>query len=72
MAGEISQFEEQEIMIAEGKLQMRIAGEGEPLLLLHGELGFPGWMKYHRALSEQFRVMAPSHPGYDGSDRLCM
>ena len=70
MAGEFSKFEEQAIVIPEGKIQMRIAGEGEPLLLLHGELGFPGWMRYHRTLSEQFRVMAPSHPGYDESDRL--
>ena len=30
MAGEFSKFEEQAIVIPEGKIQMRIAGEGEP------------------------------------------
>ena len=63
-------YKEEQIAIPEGKLTMRTSGSGDPLLILHGELGFPGWRKYHQELSEQYKVMAPSHPGYDESDRL--
>ena len=70
MSGDSPLFKEEEIAIPEGKLTMRTSGSGDPLLILHGELGFPGWRKYHQKLSEQYKVMAPSHPGYDDSDRL--
>ena len=65
-----SVYKEEQIAIPEGKVTMRTSGSGDPLLILHGELGFPGWRKYHQKLSEQYKVMAPSHPGYDESDRL--
>ena len=70
MSGDSPLFKEEEIAIPEGKLTMRTSGSGDPVLILHGELGFPGWRKYHQKLSEQYKVMAPSHPGYDDSDRL--
>ena len=70
MSGDSSAYTEEEIVIPEGKLTMRTSGSGDPVLILHGELGFPGWRKYHQKLSEQYKVMAPSHPGYDESDRL--
>ena len=28
-------------------------GSGKPLLILHEELGYPGWMKWNGALSER-------------------
>ena len=56
--------------VAGASITMRSSGEGEPLLVLHGELGFPGWMKYHNILSNEYKVYAPSHPGFDDSDRI--
>ncbi len=53
--------------VAGSSIQMRTHGNGDPLLILHGELGFPGWMKYHEKLSESYKVYAPSHPGFDTS-----
>ena len=47
MSGDSPLFKEEEIAIPEGKLTMRTSGSGDPLLILHGELGFPGWRKYH-------------------------
>ena len=37
-------FKESSLELAGSTIQMRTAGEGKPLLVLHGELGFPGWM----------------------------
>ncbi len=50
-------------------LQMLKAGNGPPLLVLHGAGGNPGFTPYHHALAERFTVYAPSHPGFDGSSR---
>ena len=60
-----------ERMVDAAPVQMRLtqAGEGEPLLVLHDDVGTPGWPLLHRQLARSFAVYAPSHPGYDGSDR---
>lgn len=61
---------QEEMMLAGGvNLQVFHGGRGEPLLLLHGAGGNPGWMPYHEALAEHFYVYAPSHPGFGSSDR---
>ena len=70
MSNKMPAFTENIVDVAGTRLQMRIGGDGEPLLILHGELGFPGWMKYHSIFSESYKTIAPSHPGYDKSDRL--
>jgi pimeloyl-ACP methyl ester carboxylesterase len=57
------------IQVAGISIQVLNGGAGEPLLLLHGAGGNPGWLPYHRALAQQFTVYAPSHPGYDRSSR---
>jgi pimeloyl-ACP methyl ester carboxylesterase len=54
---------------AGAKTQILKGGSGQPILLLHGANGNPGWMPVHEALSEKYTVYAPSHPGYDKSER---
>jgi pimeloyl-ACP methyl ester carboxylesterase len=44
-------------------------GEGRPLLLLHGGGGPPSMGSLPTRLSGNFQVMAPVHPGFDGSPR---
>ncbi|MEQ9123474.1 MAG: alpha/beta hydrolase [Alphaproteobacteria bacterium] len=43
-------------------------GEGPPLLFLHGASGAGVWGPFHERLARRFTVIAPSHPGFDGSD----
>ena len=44
-------------------------GEGRPVLLLHGGGGLPSMGPLPSALSEDFEVIAPVHPGFAGTAR---
>lgn len=61
---------EEEIDAAGTKLRIVKGGEGEPLLLLHGELGHPGWMRYHEALAQNHTLYIPLHPGFGQTEPL--
>jgi len=62
-------FSEQSIDVVGIQLQVLKGGSGEPLLVLHGAGGNPGWLPYHQELAKHFTVYAPSHPGYGQSER---
>ncbi len=64
-----SDWQEEMISIAGMTVQVLHGGQGDPLLVLHGAGGNPGWQGYHAALAEHFHVYAPSHPGFGASDR---
>jgi len=51
------------------KLQVIKGGTGQPLLLLHDEMGHPGWLRYHEALAQQHTLYIPLHPGCGKSER---
>jgi pimeloyl-ACP methyl ester carboxylesterase len=44
-------------------------GRGAPLLILHGELGLPGWIPAFERLAAHRELIVPSLPGYGSSDR---
>jgi pimeloyl-ACP methyl ester carboxylesterase len=44
-------------------------GQGPAVLLLHGGAGPGSMMGLATALSSQFRVIVPTHPGFQGEDR---
>jgi pimeloyl-ACP methyl ester carboxylesterase len=54
---------------ADLRIQLRRGGSGPPLLVLHGELGVPGWLRAYEALARQFTVYVPSLPGFGRSER---
>jgi pimeloyl-ACP methyl ester carboxylesterase len=61
----------EEIVEAGGiKLQITKGGTGQPLLILHDELGHPGWLRYHAALAQHYTLYMPAHPGCGQSERL--
>lgn len=45
-------------------------GSGRPLLMLHDELGFPGWMGWNAALSGEHRFVVPLQPGFGRTPRV--
>lgn len=51
-------------------LRLVSGGTCSPLLVLHDEMGNPGWADAYTALAAERRLVIPSHPGFDGSPRL--
>lgn len=45
-------------------------GSGRPLLMLHDELGFPGWMGWNEALAVSHRFVVPLQPGFGRTERV--
>ncbi len=62
-------FETRRVATRLGGLHLRVAGDGPPLVLLHG---FPqtgqAWAPVAPALAARFRVIVPDLPGYGASD----
>jgi pimeloyl-ACP methyl ester carboxylesterase len=50
-------------------VELRRAGKGAPLLVIHGEFGVPGWLDAFARLAEHYDVIVPSLPGYGQSTR---
>lgn len=61
-------YETGRIQVGDVGLRIHKGGKGERLLFLHGAGGFPGWLPFFAALSEQFETIAPDHPGFGASD----
>jgi pimeloyl-ACP methyl ester carboxylesterase len=56
-------------LVAGQQVEILIRGEGQPLLFLHAGHGFEPDDPLVAALSQFYRVYAPSHPGFGASDR---
>ncbi|MGH8014207.1 MAG: alpha/beta fold hydrolase [Candidatus Binataceae bacterium] len=57
------------VEVAGGKVQLLKGGSGHPLLILHHDIGNPGWLPLYENLARDFTVHVPSHPGYGKSER---
>ena len=55
------------IAIAGVELELFEAGDGPPILFLHGAGGFAPEHPYVAPLSARHRLIAPSHPGFGNS-----
>jgi pimeloyl-ACP methyl ester carboxylesterase len=62
-------FAETFVEAAGVRIQLRSGGAGPPLLVLHGELGVPGWLRAYEHLARHFTVHVPSLPGFGQSAR---
>ena len=59
---------EEFVTVAGCKTKLLRAGEGPPLLFLHGAGGAAAWTPFMQSLSRQFDVFVPQHPGFDDSE----
>jgi len=57
------------VPVADVALRVARAGQGPTVLVLHHDIGMPEPSPFHDALARHFSVIAPAHPGYDGSER---
>jgi pimeloyl-ACP methyl ester carboxylesterase len=55
-------------MIDGCKVRIMRKGEGAPLLFLHGASGAAVWLPFMDALSKDFDVIVPEHPGFGKSE----
>jgi pimeloyl-ACP methyl ester carboxylesterase len=69
VAGATGSFTEEFVDAAGVRVQLRRGGSGPPLLILHGELGIPGWLRAHARLAQHYTVHVPSLPGFGQSAR---
>ena len=58
------------ITVGDTELVMLSAGDGAPLLVLHDELGFSGWLHWTRDLGVHRRLLVPLQPGFGKTPRL--
>ena len=59
---------ERRVAIAGHRIAIRSAGEGSPLLYLHGVGDLGEWLPALAGLAETFSVVRPDHPGFNASD----
>ena len=63
-------WSEERVTAAGAEMQVLKGGSGDALLVLHDEMGQPGWMQLHEELARNYTVYAPSLPGFGVTDRL--
>ena len=56
--------------MAKANIQLVKGGDGEPLLVLHDEMGHTSWLRFHQDLARNNTLYIPSHPGFGESERL--
>ena len=62
-------FNNVDAIAAERGLRVDILGSGPPLLLLHGGGGPVTLRAFAQRMADDFTVMFPTHPGFDGTPR---
>lgn len=50
------------------RVRLFTAGDGPPLVFLHGAGGIERWLPFFDLLAARYTVMAPEHPGFGASD----
>jgi pimeloyl-ACP methyl ester carboxylesterase len=61
------EWREETVRVAGTELTCIIGGTGAPVLVLHEELGHPGWLRWHSELARSRTVIIPQHPGFGKS-----
>jgi pimeloyl-ACP methyl ester carboxylesterase len=60
---------EQFVTVAGLQVEVLKGGSGDPLVILHRDVGNPGWLPFHEELASSRTVYIPSHSGFGKSER---
>ena len=60
---------EETVNVSGGDIHVMKGGQGKPLLILHDDMGTPGWTPFYDELAQRFTVYVPALPGYGKSER---
>lgn len=66
----MAEWTEEITQVAGTNLAMVKGGQGKPLLVLHEELGHPGWLSWHAALAKDHTIIVPIQPGLGKSPKI--
>ncbi len=66
----MANWTEETAHVAGAELALIRGGSGRPLLILHEELGYPGWMTWNDALAAEHELIIPLQPGFGKTPRL--
>jgi pimeloyl-ACP methyl ester carboxylesterase len=58
------------LKVAGAELAVIRGGSGKPLLILHDELGYPGWMAWNEKLAQDRTLIIPLQPGFGQTPRI--
>lgn len=70
MADSSQEWTEETVHVAGNDLAIIKGGTGKPLLVLHEELGNPGWLHWQTAMSQTHTLHMPIHPGFGQLPRV--
>lgn len=66
----MADWKEEVTRVAGTDLAIIKGGRGKPLLVLHEELGHPGWLNWHDALAQERTLIIPIQPGMGNSPKV--
>ena len=69
MAAASNGYTESTIYVGSTGVSLLRGGSGRPLLVLHEELGHPGWLAWHSELAQARSLLLPVHPGFGSLPR---
>lgn len=64
-----NRYSESTVNVSGTPLSLLRGGSGRTLLVLHEELGHPGWLSWHGQLSRGHSLLLPVHPGFGALPR---
>lgn len=70
MADNSREWQQDTIKVGRDDLKVVKGGTGKPILILHDELGFPGWLGWNSALAKNRTLLIPLHPGFGPGERI--